>query len=387
MPVPLSLTLKRTYLPATSGASAGIDSSSRSTLWSATSRTPPLVIACIALSTRFCTTWPTCPVSTSADPEIRVHVERRLHRRTTQCETRALGDQLADRRGLLDRRAALGEREQLVRHAARAGAGSRGVGQAGEQRLVVRRDHRLGQRQVAGHAHQDVVEVVRQAAGEHAERLEPGRLGTFVLDQRFVGDVAEDPDRAGHLAIGVAGRRAGDFDQALVGGAGVGRVVAQADRRAIFEHAVQRGSAFLEPEAEAVQHHAQAALGRFLRRHRRQPLRAFVQQDDRAAPIDRHDPVGNRPQRDAEACAHQGKLFLLGRQRRFRFRRPRQRLLRRRDHPRQFLGVPALFLDAAHRHAVGAIGEVERRRRERQQDIGAVRDGQRTIAATAAERK
>ena len=61
----------------------------------------------------------------------------------------------------------------------------------------------------------------------------------------------------------------------------------------------------------------------------------------------------------------------------------RKRLLRRDDRARELCGVPALFLDAAQRQLVGAVGDVERHQRRA---AGACTRSWTTISADHARR-
>jgi hypothetical protein len=58
-----------------------------------------------------------------------------------------------------------------------------------------------GQRDVAQDRDEDVVEVVRDAPGEDADRLELLRLQQLLLDPLLVGDVAEHDDHALERAV------------------------------------------------------------------------------------------------------------------------------------------------------------------------------------------
>ena len=69
---------------------------------------------------------------------------------------------------------------------------------------VARRN--LAQREigVAEHGDEQVVEVVRESAGEHAEALGALRIHHAALERRARGDIDERAERADHLAVAVA---------------------------------------------------------------------------------------------------------------------------------------------------------------------------------------
>ena len=100
------------------------------------------------------------------------------------------------------------------------------------RRLVARRivGRQLHQQQVgrAHDAHQDVVEVVRDAAGEAADRFELLRLPQLFLERAPLGDVAEEPGDHG-AAVG-ADPRDRQFDREL-GAVGPQAASARADGR------------------------------------------------------------------------------------------------------------------------------------------------------------
>jgi hypothetical protein len=61
------------------------------------------------------------------------------------------------------------EGQQLGGHPTRAHARRLGIAQPLRQRAILGPDQRLRHRQGADNAHQDVVEVVGESAGQHAE--------------------------------------------------------------------------------------------------------------------------------------------------------------------------------------------------------------------------
>ena len=123
-------------------------------------------------------TWLICPGSNSADQRSgSIASSLRL------CEPRSekltvSSNQLGDGGGLLNRRAATGESEELLRQVARPEGSVLGVVEAALH-LVVRREPGGDERDVADDGGKQVVEIVRDAAGEKAELLE--RLGFAAL--------------------------------------------------------------------------------------------------------------------------------------------------------------------------------------------------------------
>ena len=121
-----------------------------------------------------------------------------------------------DARGILQHReggqhrlhggAALGEGEELL-----------GQTLGGHARILAVLERRvvaivLRERDAAEDGGQKIVEVVRDAAGEHAKRFETVGLDEFLGGQGHLQGVAEDNDRAGNPAVGVPHRAPAEQD-------------------------------------------------------------------------------------------------------------------------------------------------------------------------------
>src|SRR3954464_400647 len=126
--------------------------------------------------------------------------------RTTQGEADRVLNQFAYRRGLLNRRAAAGKGEELLREIAGPHRSVLGVIETGAH-LVVRRQEEGREGNIADDRGEEVIEVVSNSTGEQAElfqRLGFASLGFIALT---FGDVAENKDHAGDFILGIADGR------------------------------------------------------------------------------------------------------------------------------------------------------------------------------------
>ena len=151
-------------------------------------------------------------------PEVRRQVERGLHLRTMQRKGGHLAhDGVEPHRGA-HRFPALGKREELLREIARPQRRLLRRAQARGGRRVGR-DVELGERQVAHDRREDVVEIMRDAAGEDADGLQPGRADQLLLEAVLVGHVAKHEHGPDHLAVDGMDGRTTALDHAALAGA------------------------------------------------------------------------------------------------------------------------------------------------------------------------
>ncbi len=228
----------------------------------------------------------------------------RLAERTAQ-QVRHPGDQLVglDRLGV--ERLAARVRQQAV------GQGGGALGAAQGRRGQPMQARLFGQAalqglEIAGDDGQEVVEIVRHAAGQLADRLHLLGLAQRLLGAAVLGGVPDQRERADDRAVGAVQRREGRVVDADAAGLGdvvapvVQRVLAAGERAA--PGVLERGAdAVREGLAErAAQHRAARHAGHRL--HRRVP--------QRVAPlgVDRDDRLGR-------AFDHQLGEFLLAPQR------------------------------------------------------------------------
>ena len=204
-------------------------------------------------------------------------------------------------------------------------------------RLVARRVARgeLHEQEVGGahDAHEDVVEIVRHAAGEPSDRLELLRLAELFLERAPLGDVADEPRE--HRAGVDADARDGQFDGEL---GAVGAAAAQlhlaareraASRRQVFVERAQllatigRRQQHLDVAAE----HAEAGVAEHL-------LRGGVELADVQRVIHRDDRVVRRLENRALArfALAAGAVHLVGEIQRRRGEEQRQPVARRLGH-------------------------------------------------------
>ena len=115
------------------------------------------------------------------------------------------------------------EREQLARQARAAIHRLLDLGRLVARRIVGRELHQQQVRR-AHDAHQDVVEVVRDAAGQPPDRFELLRLPQLLLERAPLGDVADEPGQ--HRAAVAAESRDRQLEREL---AAVGAQAGQLD--------------------------------------------------------------------------------------------------------------------------------------------------------------
>ncbi len=125
--------------------------------------------------------------------------------RAAEGEADGVLDEFGDGGGLLNRRAAAGEGEELLGEIARAEGGVLGVVQAAAH-LVVRREDEGGEGDVADDGGEEVVEIVRNAAGEQAELFQGIGFASLGFIALTFGDVAEDKDDADDFVLVIANR-------------------------------------------------------------------------------------------------------------------------------------------------------------------------------------
>ena len=157
-----------------------------------------------------CSSWPGSARTRRARRELRSRASRpRRAAARAAAARRATTSFRSSGRGFEHLPAA--EREQLLRQLGRAlgRRGRSGRGRARSSSVAVRALEQ--QRRVAGDPGQEVVEVVRDAAGEAAERLELLRAEELRLEPLALRDVAEEGDVEPGKEVG-AGGRLGDSD-------------------------------------------------------------------------------------------------------------------------------------------------------------------------------
>ena len=242
-------------------------------------------------------------------PEIGRHVVEGLDLRAVERE----GGHLAHNGLELHRRAdgftALGEGQQLLGEVARAQGGLLRRAEAGAGGAVGG-NVKLGEGQVAHDGRKDVVEIVGDAARQHAHRLQPRRAHQLLLQALLLGDIAENEHRADHLAVrGVDGGAAAldlaapavPREQSRVRGEVGDRVAPGHAGNGHLHHLVRAG--VLQP-ADFLN---RPALD-LLRPPARQLGRRRIHVLDQARHVGGDDTLVHRPERDRQP-------FLLGRQR------------------------------------------------------------------------
>ena len=206
--------------------------------------------------------------------------------------------------GFFDGQSAAREREELAGQILRAQTRFFRVGEPA-QRGVAGGQQDFRQRKVAEDDGEQVVEIVRDAAGQLAERFLFAELEQFVLHAAAFGDVTEDEHRAHHLVVRVADRRGGTAGgelRAVV--ADVQQRVARERQRAgdtllqrAIDQAVNRRAAGGFEEAKVV------VDGLVEDRVVLQPEQAqggVVGLDHPAVEIGGNHPVGDGPERDRQ---------------------------------------------------------------------------------------
>ena len=215
MPVPVSQTATATNAPARSGSSATSPGATRTRRIDTTTR-PPSSIASRAFSarlTRACSSWPASTRATEclvgpADGEVDAAVEQAMERRLDRPDRRADVDHGRQERG------PPGEGEELPGELAGPFDDvddRRGVLADGDPVLGLP----LDQGREAADRRERVVEIVRDAAREATDGLEPLGMGELRLERDALGHVRElagDPDRP---SVGIAEHGAIDLDPDL----------------------------------------------------------------------------------------------------------------------------------------------------------------------------
>ncbi len=176
---------------------------------------PPLGMAWSALTTRLPTTWLIWPGSISAGQRsspmvnsLRLCVPR--SEKLTVSWIRRPIDAV-----FFNRRAAAGKGEELLCEIAGAETGVLGVVQA-RAHLIVWRQEEGGEGDVADDGGEEVVEIVRDAAGQKAELLEGVCFAAFGFIALPFGDVAEDENDADDFVLAVANGGGDLLDDVLV---------------------------------------------------------------------------------------------------------------------------------------------------------------------------
>ena len=138
-------------------------------------------------------------------PQIGAEQELASAVRAAQREADRVLDEFADRRGLLNRRAAAGEGQELLRQITRAQRGVLRVVQP-RRHLVVRREEQGSEGDVSDDRGEQVVEIVRNPAGEQAELFQGLGFASLGFVALTLGDVAENQHHAGDFIFAVANR-------------------------------------------------------------------------------------------------------------------------------------------------------------------------------------
>ena len=200
MPTPSSRTAISTWSRGPRPGCATASAAGR--LRAVTVTVPPSGIAWSALSTTFWITCAICPSSASASQRPGSIVQPAHGARPAQRETRGVLDHRAERHALLDGLAPLREREQLVGEV--DGEVERLLGLLEHrERAVAPVEGQLRHRDVPEHALEQVVEVVRDPAGERPDRLQLLRLEPLLLQELALRDVRDRLDHRGDTPRGV----------------------------------------------------------------------------------------------------------------------------------------------------------------------------------------
>ena len=213
MPMPSSLTASSTNAPGAMPAwtISGASASRRDVRRSARVMVPPDGIASRALTIRFSSTCSTCAGSASTCDTDCGEIEAQLHVGADQAarHARHAADDLVEvERDRLQHLLAA-ERQQLPRQRGGAIGGVQDlVDLRGHRRIVLdAMRHQLG---VAANRGQQVVEVVRDAAGEAADRFHLLRLAQLILELHAIADVVHG--REDRALVAELGDRAERFD-------------------------------------------------------------------------------------------------------------------------------------------------------------------------------
>ncbi len=143
--------------------------------------------------------WKTCAILVAVGPdraELGIELEVYLHRVARERESRGLLEERRENEHRRDGRTTPRVGEELPGQPARA--------RRRLERVLDERTHRVariqlveGQGQRAHHRHQEVVEVVRDPAGERGQRLQLGALEQLRLEPALLRHVADDGDQRG----------------------------------------------------------------------------------------------------------------------------------------------------------------------------------------------
>ena len=283
--------------------------------------------------------------------------------RALEGEGDRLLEQCRQREGLLDRDAAFRERQELPRQLARPDACL--VGVVERPRGTARRRRRACHRDVSDDGHQDVVEVVSDAARQQPERRDLARLRALLLSLQRVADVAECHHHSDGAAEIVAERRGKLFDRTL------GRIAGD-EQRAPLDAAPARVPA--QPRNGVLT--PRAGFGREVLEHERRT--AFQRPPPAVHPVSvsatllmrrtvpfeirRDHAVSDAPQRHRQP-------FFFRRERPLRLAGLEQRFEGFEVQLVGLLSVPALILDPAEEHLIGAIRQVHRGEHQESQPV------------------
>ena len=147
-------------------------------------------------------------------PEIGREIINRLHLRSMQRKRHHLADNRVQFDGGPHGFAAFGKGEQLLREITRSVRRLFRRPQADSGRRI-RRHIEHTERNVAHDGGQDVVEIMRDAAGEHADRFQPGRAHEFLFEPFVLGHITKHQNRTNHGTLGGMDRRTTSLDQAV----------------------------------------------------------------------------------------------------------------------------------------------------------------------------
>ena len=131
--------------------------------------------------------------------------------RSAKRKAGALFEDGRKRHGLLERHAASRKRQELPGQLPRPPAGALGLIER-PRVSITSGGARPRDRDVAHHRHQDVVEVVRNAAGEQAERRDAVCVGAFFTHLQRLGDISKCHDHPNRAAVRVSQGRGDLFN-------------------------------------------------------------------------------------------------------------------------------------------------------------------------------
>src|SRR5947207_14781817 len=226
--------------------------------------------------------------------------------RAAQGKADRILNEFSDGRGLLNRSAAAGESKKLLREIAGAQRSVLRIVQA-RAHFVIWREEQGSERDISDDRREEVVEIVRNSAGEQAELFQGLGFASLGFIALTFGDVAENKDHAGDFVLAVANGGGDLFDDVLAALARTqGRVFRHAEQdrlRLVAGTSFLRARLRLQIDRDIVNGFQRTADG-FLRGPAGQVLPGVVDHDDLALNVGGDDAV-------LDGTQGNGKAFLV----------------------------------------------------------------------------